>query len=69
MPFALDPSRRAGCDVALMHKGIRLALETARASGQQLPVAAAVEGALGRVEESGYAHRGIAGLYQGVART
>ena len=69
VPLALDVPRQAGRDAAVMHKGIRLALETARASGQQLPVAAAVEGALGRVEESGYAHRGIAGLYQGVART
>ena len=52
-----------------MHKGIRLALETAHASGLQLPVAAAVDRALGRVKEGGNAHRGIAGRYEGVART
>jgi 3-hydroxyisobutyrate dehydrogenase-like beta-hydroxyacid dehydrogenase len=68
-PPALDLSRQAGCDVARMHKGIRLALETAHASGQQVPVAAAVERALDRIRESGYAHRDIAGLYQGAART
>ena len=52
-----------------MHKGIRLALETARASGVQLPVAAAVERALNRAKESGCAHSDIAGLYEGLART
>jgi 3-hydroxyisobutyrate dehydrogenase-like beta-hydroxyacid dehydrogenase len=51
-----------------MRKGIRLALETAHASGLQLPVAAAVDRALGLAKEPGRAHRGIAGRYQGVAR-
>jgi 3-hydroxyisobutyrate dehydrogenase-like beta-hydroxyacid dehydrogenase len=69
LSLALDPPRQARCDVALMHKGIRLALENARSSGLQLPLAAAVEGALGRVKESGYAHRDITGLYEGLART
>jgi 3-hydroxyisobutyrate dehydrogenase-like beta-hydroxyacid dehydrogenase len=68
MPPALDVPRQAGCDAARMHKGIRLALETAHASGLELPVAAAVDRALGRVKEGGRAHRGIAGRYQGVAR-
>ena len=67
-PPALDVSKQAGCDAAVMHKGIRLALETAHASGLQLPVAAAVDRALGRVKESGRAHRGVAGRYEGVAR-
>jgi 3-hydroxyisobutyrate dehydrogenase-like beta-hydroxyacid dehydrogenase len=68
MPLAL--SANAGCDPALMHKGIRLALETAHASGLQLPVAAAVERALGRVKANGgYTHRDVAGLYERVART
>jgi 3-hydroxyisobutyrate dehydrogenase-like beta-hydroxyacid dehydrogenase len=69
LSLALDPPKQARCDVALMHKGIRLALENARSSGLQLPLAAAVEGALGRAKESGYAHRDIAGLYEGLART
>jgi 3-hydroxyisobutyrate dehydrogenase-like beta-hydroxyacid dehydrogenase len=68
MPLALDVSRQAGCDAARMRKGIRLALETAHASGLQLPVAAAVDRALGLAKEPGRAHRGIAGRYQGVAR-
>jgi 3-hydroxyisobutyrate dehydrogenase-like beta-hydroxyacid dehydrogenase len=68
MPLALDVSRQAGCDAARMRKGIRLALETAHASGLQLPVAAAVDRALSLARERGRAHRGIAGRYQGVAR-
>ena len=51
-----------------MRKGIRLALETAHASGLPLPVAAAVDRALGRVKERGCAHRDVAGLYEGAAR-
>ena len=67
LPFAFDVSKQAGCDVALVHKGIRLALDTAHASGLQLPVAAAVDGAL-RVKEGGYAHLDVAGLREGAAR-
>ena len=68
VPLALDVPRQAGRDAAVMHKGIRLALETAHATGLQLPVAAAVDRALGRVKESGRAYRGVAGRYEGVAR-
>ena len=68
MPPALDVTKQAGRDAAVMHKGIRLALETARTSGLQLPVAAAVDRALGRVKESGRAYRGVAGRYEGAAR-
>jgi 3-hydroxyisobutyrate dehydrogenase-like beta-hydroxyacid dehydrogenase len=67
-PPAFDVSRQAGCDAARVRKGIRLALETARASGLQLPVAAALDRALGRVNGSGYAQRGVVGRYEGVAR-
>jgi 3-hydroxyisobutyrate dehydrogenase-like beta-hydroxyacid dehydrogenase len=68
MPLALDVSRQAGRDAARMHKGIRLALETAHASGLQLPLATAVDRALGLVKEGARAHRGIARRYEGVAR-
>jgi hypothetical protein len=51
-----------------MRMVIRLAMVTAHASGLQLPVAAAVDRALGLAKEPGRAHRGIAGRYQGVAR-
>src|SRR3984957_9112677 len=50
MPLGLDLSGQPWCDAARMHKGIRLALETARASGLQLPVAAAVDRAFLRVK-------------------
>ena len=68
MPPALDVTKQAGRDAAVMHKGIRLALATARTSGLQLPVAAAVDRALGRVKETGRAYHGVAGRYEGVAR-
>ena len=67
-PLALNLSGRAGCDAAVMHKGIRLALETARASGLHLPVAAAVDRALDRVDENGYGRRAGAWRYEGVER-
>ena len=68
LPLALDLHRQAGCDVARMRKGIRLALETAHASGLPLPVAGAVDRALGRVKAGGYGHHDIAGLHEGAAR-
>jgi 3-hydroxyisobutyrate dehydrogenase-like beta-hydroxyacid dehydrogenase len=67
-PIALDLHLQAGCDVARMRKGIRLALETAHASGLPLPVAGAVDRALGRAEAGGYAHHDIAGLRERAAR-
>ena len=51
-----------------MHKGIRLALETAHASGLPLPVAGAVDRALSRVNGGGYAHLDVAARYEGAAR-
>jgi 3-hydroxyisobutyrate dehydrogenase-like beta-hydroxyacid dehydrogenase len=68
-PYVLDVSGPGGCDTAVVRKRIRLALETAHASGLKLPVAAAVERALGRVKESGRAYRGVAARYEGVARS
>jgi 3-hydroxyisobutyrate dehydrogenase-like beta-hydroxyacid dehydrogenase len=67
--LAFELPRQAGCDIARMHKGIRLALETAHASGLPLPVAAAVDRALGRVKGGGYAHLDVAARYEGAART
>src|ERR1700733_12567820 len=45
-PFTVDASRQAGCDAARVRDGVRRALETARASGLQLPVTAALDRAL-----------------------
>jgi 3-hydroxyisobutyrate dehydrogenase-like beta-hydroxyacid dehydrogenase len=68
LPLAFDLPRQAGCDIARMHKGIRLALETAHASGLPLPVAGAVDRALSRVNGGGYAHLDVAARYEGAAR-
>ena len=65
LPLALDLHKQDGCDVATMHKGIRLALETARASGLPLPVAGAVDRALNGVKTGGYARRDVTGLFEG----
>jgi 3-hydroxyisobutyrate dehydrogenase-like beta-hydroxyacid dehydrogenase len=68
-PLVLDLPERAWFDVELMHKDIRLALETARASGVPLPAAAAAGSVLSMAENLGYGHRDIAGLYEVLART
>jgi len=67
-PLAFDVSEQARFDAARVRKAIRLALETARASGLRLPVTAAIDRALGPAAGSGRPHRDAAGWYQGVAR-
>jgi 3-hydroxyisobutyrate dehydrogenase-like beta-hydroxyacid dehydrogenase len=67
-PFGFDPAPGTGRDVGLMRKGVRLALETARASGQQLPMAAAVDYALGAVD-GGFSRDDGLGLRHGAARS
>lgn len=49
---------------SLMHKDIRLALETARESKIPLPAAAAADRALSEAERLGFGHRDIAGLFR-----
>jgi 3-hydroxyisobutyrate dehydrogenase-like beta-hydroxyacid dehydrogenase len=66
-PLVLDLPERAWFDVQLMHKDIRLALQTARESGIPLPAAAAADGALSQAETLGFGHRDIAGLFQVLA--
>ena len=66
-PLVLDLPERAWFDVQLMHKDIRLALQTARESGIPLPAAAAADGALSQAEALGFGHRDIAGLFQVLA--
>jgi 3-hydroxyisobutyrate dehydrogenase-like beta-hydroxyacid dehydrogenase len=68
LPLALDLHQQAGCDAARMRKGIRLALETAHASGLPLPVAGAVDRALGLVKAGGCPHHDIGWLREGAAR-
>ena len=68
-PFTVDASKQAGYDAARVRDGVRRALETARASGLQLPVTAALDRALGAADGSGHARRDTAGRYQGATRT
>jgi 3-hydroxyisobutyrate dehydrogenase-like beta-hydroxyacid dehydrogenase len=69
VPLVLDLPERAWFDVQLMHKDIRLALETARQSKVPLPAAAAADGVLSQAEKLGYGHRDIAGLFRVLAET
>ncbi len=64
VPLVLDLPERAWFDVRLMHKDIRLALETARASKIPLPAAAAADSVLSEAERLGFGHRDIAGLFR-----
>ena len=67
-PLLLDLPEPAWFGMRLMHKDIRLALETAWERGLPLPSATAAETILARAEELGYAQRDIAAFYQVLAR-
>jgi 3-hydroxyisobutyrate dehydrogenase len=62
VPLILDSSGEAWFDVDLMHKDIRLALETADELHVPLPSAHAADEVLSRADELGYGHRDIAAL-------
>jgi 3-hydroxyisobutyrate dehydrogenase-like beta-hydroxyacid dehydrogenase len=64
VPLILDSSGEAWFDVDLMHKDIRLALETADELHVPLPSAHAADEVLTRADELGYGHRDIAALRQ-----
>jgi len=68
-PLVLDLPEQAWFDVQLMHKDIRLALETARELSVPLPSAAVADSMLARAAELGYGHRDIAAFRQVLART
>ena len=68
-PLMLDLPEQAWFDVQLMHKDIRLVLETAHRLGAPAPSARAADGVLSRAEELGYARRDIAALLEVLART
>jgi 3-hydroxyisobutyrate dehydrogenase-like beta-hydroxyacid dehydrogenase len=61
-------SRGAWFDVALMHKDIGLALQTAGELHMSLPSARAADEVLTRAEELGYAHRDIAAFREVYAK-
>jgi 3-hydroxyisobutyrate dehydrogenase-like beta-hydroxyacid dehydrogenase len=68
VPLVLDLPERAWFDVQLMHKDIRLALETARASHVPLAAAEAADSVLSLAEQAGFGHRDIAGLFRVLAQ-
>jgi 3-hydroxyisobutyrate dehydrogenase-like beta-hydroxyacid dehydrogenase len=68
-PLALDLPEQAWFDVQLMHKDIRLVLDTARELNVPVPSAAAADGVLTRAEELGYARRDIAAFLEVLAKT
>lgn len=68
-PLMLNLPEQAWFDVRLMHKDIRLALQTARKLNVPVPSAAAADGLLARAEELSYARHDIAALFQVLART
>jgi 3-hydroxyisobutyrate dehydrogenase-like beta-hydroxyacid dehydrogenase len=63
-PLVLDLPKDAWFDIGLMHKDIRLALETASELVVPLPSARAADEALAKAGELGYEHRDIAGLFE-----
>jgi 3-hydroxyisobutyrate dehydrogenase-like beta-hydroxyacid dehydrogenase len=69
VPLVLDLPEQPWFDMQLMHKDIRLALESAREPGIPLPAASAADVVLTRAEEMGYGHRDIAGLFQVLSRS
>jgi 3-hydroxyisobutyrate dehydrogenase-like beta-hydroxyacid dehydrogenase len=63
-PLMLDLPEQAWFDVQLMHKDIRIVLDTARQLGVPVPSAAVAGSTLEQAEQLGYAQRDIAALYQ-----
>ena len=63
-PLMLDLPEQAWFDVQLMHKDIRLVLETADLLGVPVPSARVADGLLSQAEELGYARRDIAALLE-----
>ncbi len=68
VPLILDSSGEAWFDVELMHKDIRLALQTADELHVPLPSAHAADEVLTKAEELGYGHRDIAALREVLAK-
>jgi 3-hydroxyisobutyrate dehydrogenase-like beta-hydroxyacid dehydrogenase len=64
VPLILDLPEDAWFDIGMMHKDIRLALETAGELQVPLPSAHAADQVLSRAEELGYEHRDIAGIHE-----
>jgi 3-hydroxyisobutyrate dehydrogenase-like beta-hydroxyacid dehydrogenase len=68
VPLVLGEVDETWFDVSLMHKDIRLALEAASEERALLPTAATADKVLEQAEQSGFAHRDIAALYELLAQ-
>jgi 3-hydroxyisobutyrate dehydrogenase-like beta-hydroxyacid dehydrogenase len=68
-PLMLNLPEQAWFDVQLMHKDIRLVLETSHQLDVPVPSANVTDSLLTRAEELGYARRDIAALFEVLART
>jgi 3-hydroxyisobutyrate dehydrogenase-like beta-hydroxyacid dehydrogenase len=66
-PLVLDLPEEAWFDIGLMHKDIRLALETGGELDVPLPSAHAADEVLTKASELGYEHRDIAALHDVLA--
>jgi 3-hydroxyisobutyrate dehydrogenase-like beta-hydroxyacid dehydrogenase len=64
VPLMLDLPQHAWFDVAMMHKDIRLARQTADELEIALPSAKVLDETLTTADELGYAHRDLAALYE-----
>jgi 3-hydroxyisobutyrate dehydrogenase-like beta-hydroxyacid dehydrogenase len=68
VPLLLDLPQQAWFDVAMMHKDIRLALETADELAVVLPSAAVADEVLTTATDLGYLHRDLAALHEVLAQ-
>ena len=68
-PLVLDLPDRAWFDIALLHKDLRLVIDTADELGVPVPSAISTERELAVAEQLGLGHKDIAALYQALART
>jgi 3-hydroxyisobutyrate dehydrogenase-like beta-hydroxyacid dehydrogenase len=69
VPLILDLPEDAWFDIGMMHKDIRLALETAGELQVPVPSAHAADQVLSRAEELGYEHRDIAGIHEVLSKS
>ena len=69
VPLLINLPQQAWFDVTMMHKDIRLALETGEELAIPLPSAAVADEMLTRARELGYAHRDLAALHEVLAKS
>ena len=68
-PLVLDLPEQAWFDISLLHKDLRLVIETADELGVPVPSTIATERELAVAEQLGLGRKDIAALYQALART